>query len=287
MLMRKWFFMGFLMLLAAFSASATYISLATTVDLDKIVNATSPEANITIINEGDEPAYDVIVEPVSNQGLTAEQITMGNVNPNQTVVGTLKLNIPTDAIPGKYSMGLIIRYNDLNNYPFTFVTPLKFFYKTAVQSNVVGLLNEVELSGDEKKTLTLKLQNRDDKQHQLAIRLYTPNQIAVDGKERALTLAPSSETAVDFTVSSLGALPGGNFFVFAILDYDDDGKHYSVISGNGRILTAKERSYMGVLAPIIIVIVVVLVLLLIYLQLRQDKLVSPSKTKKAAPAKKK
>jgi hypothetical protein len=107
-----------------------------------------------------------------------------------------------------------------------------------------------------------------------------PNQIGVDQKEKTLTLNSNSETPVNFTVSSLGALPGGNYYVFTVLDYEEDGNHYSVIS-NGRILTSKERSYMGILAPIIVAIVVILVIALIYMQLRQEKPVKPVAEKPA------
>ncbi|MFH1126105.1 MAG: NEW3 domain-containing protein [Candidatus Altiarchaeota archaeon] len=276
MIMKKWGLLGVLALFLAAGVSATYISLSTAVNLDVIINTTSTEANITITNQGDEPAFDVIVEPTFPTGFTGEQINIGNINPNQTVVRTLKIGIPSDATPGRYSMGLLMRYNDVNSYPFTFVTPVKFFYKTAVQSNIWGSMNEVELSGDEKETLTLKIQNRDDKQRQVSIRLYAPNQIAVDEKDKSITLAPNSETTIDFTVSSIGALPGGDYFVFAILDYDEEGKHYSVPS-NGRIMTAKERSFMGLLAPVIVVIVLVLVVALLYLQLRQNQPVKAAK----------
>jgi uncharacterized membrane protein len=273
----KWGCIGFLMVLFAFSASATYISLSTTVDADRLVNTTSTRVNITMTNNGDEPAYDVVVEPMFDAGFTAEQLALGNVNPNQTVSGSIDLNISQDAAPGRYSMGFLIRYADVNNYPFTFVSPLKLSYLTMVQSNVVGLLNEVVLEGDAKSTMTLTVQNRDDKQHEVTVKLYTPNQIAVDGQERKITLAPKSESKVDFTVSSLGALPGGDFFVFAVLNYNEDSRHYSVMSSNGRITTAKAQSVMGVLAPFIIIIVVVLFIALIYLQLRKDKPVSPGK----------
>ncbi|MBM3309600.1 MAG: hypothetical protein FJY77_05030 [Candidatus Altiarchaeales archaeon] len=259
------------MLILPFCASATYISLSSSVDLERVVNTTTAEANLSITNNGDEPAYDVIVEPVSYMGFTAGQLTLGNIKPNETISGTIALTIPEDALPGRYSMGLMIRYNDLNNYPFTFVTPLRLFYKIAIQSNVVGLLSEVEIAGDREEVMTLKIQNRDDKPHDVTVKLYTPNQISVDEKEKKVTLRQSSETVVDFNVSSLGALPGGNFFVFATIDYDDDGKHYSVISSNGRILTTKERYIMGMLLPVIVGAIVILVVVIVYLQLKPKK----------------
>jgi len=276
----KWFLIGFMALLITVNVSAEFISLQSTIDMQQVVNDTSTEANITITNSGDEPAYDVIVEPMSNQGLASGEISLGTINPNQTVVGTLEISIPSDAKPGKYAMGVLIRYSDVQNYPFTFVTPLHLFYQKPVQSNVVGLLNEVELVGEEKKTLTLEIQNREDKEREVFVKLYTPNQIAVSGKEQTVTLLPSSKTNVEFVVSSLGALPGGNFYVFAVIDYDDDAIHYSVVSANGKILTSKPKAMMDSMTPLIVVVVVVLVLVLIYLQLRQDKPVKPAAKKK-------
>jgi len=283
----KWGCIGLLVFMLTLSASAEFISLSTNVDVDRLVNTTSTWVNITITNRGDEPAYDVIVEPAFDSGFSAEQIVLGNINPNQTVSGATQLSIASGAAPGRYSMAFLIRYADVNNYPFTFVSPLHFFYMTTVQSNVVGLLNvdSVELAGEKKAVMTLKIQNRDDKQHDVTIKLYTPNQIAVEGGEKTVTLAPKSESQVDFTVSSLGALPGGDFFVFAVLNYDEDGRHYAVTSSNGRIVTSKERSTMGILAPVILVIVVVLVIALVYLQLRKDKPVR-SPGKKTAASKK-
>lgn len=266
-----------LMLLFSVSSSATYISLTTTVDVERLVNSTTTYANITLVNEGDEPAYDVVVEPMPPHGFVVEQISLGNINPNQSSSGTFKVTIPDDALSGRYSIPILIRYADLNNYPFTFVTPMRLFYKIPVQSNIVCLLNEVELVGDGKETMKLEIQNRDEREHQVRVKLQTPNQIAVQEKERDITLPPSSETNLDFVVSSLGALPGGSFFVFATVDYDEDGKHYSVISGPGRITTSKERSLMGIIAPVIVVVVILLVLVLIYMQFRQEKPISPAK----------
>jgi hypothetical protein len=289
-MMKKLFCVCFLIAMLAFCASATYISLSSTVDLERVVNTTTAEANISITNRGDEPAYDVIVEPMSYMGFTAEQVTLGNINPNETVSGTIALTIPEDALPGRYSMGLMIRYNDLNNYPFTFVTPIRLFYKVAIQSNVVGLLSEVEIAGDREEVMTLKIQNRDDKPHDVTVKLYTPNQISVDEKEKTVTLRQSSETVVDFNLSSLGALPGGNFFVFATIDYDDNGKHYSVISSNGRIITSKERYIMGMLLPLIVCVIVVLLVLIVYLQLKpkaQAQIPVKAKEEKQAVVKKK
>lgn len=267
----KWFLTVFLVLLFSVSSSATYISLTTSIEMERLVNSTTTYANITLTNEGDEPAYDVIVEPLALAGFVIEQINLGNINPNQTVSGTFKVTLPESALPGRYSLSALIRYSDFNNYPFTFVTPMKFFYKTPVQSNIMCLLNEVELSGEGKETMKLNIKNLDDREHRVSVRLHTPNQIAVQEKERTLTLPPSSETNVDFVVSSLGALPGGSYFVFATLDYEEDGIHYSVTSSNGRVVTSKERSIMGMLAPVIVIVVVVLIVVLIYLQFRQGK----------------
>ncbi|MDD5111965.1 MAG: hypothetical protein PHG85_05425 [Candidatus Altiarchaeota archaeon] len=250
--------------------------------MQNVINTTIAQANITITNSGDEPAYDVIIEPLPNAlGITSNQISLGNILPNQSAYGMVQLNIPAEALPGRYAMGFMIRYNDLNNYPFTFVTPVKLFYKTAVQSNVVATLDEVELLGEEKKPMTLEIQNRDTVAHQVNIKLYTPNQISVENLERSETLAPSSKTKVEFTLSPLGALPGGNFFVFAVIDYDDNGQHYSV-SSNGRIITSKERSFMTTLAPFVIGLVILAFIALIYFQLRKDKPVkeAPKPTKK-------
>jgi hypothetical protein len=273
-------------MLTAFTASATYISLSTAVDMERVINQTSTSINVTITNEGDEPAYDVIVEPTSVGGFTIDQISLGNINPNQTVSGTVNMLIPSDSLPGKYVLGFLIRYNDMNGYPFTFVTPIRFNYKTSLQSNVVGFLNEVDLAGEEKKTLTLRIQNMDEKPHDATVRLYLPNQIVVEGgRERSMTLNPSSETKLDLQISPLGALPGGDYFIFATVDYVDGDKHYST-STNGRITTSKQRSLMGELAPYVIVVVLVLVIVILYLQLRKDKVVSSAGTAKAGKAKK-
>ena len=282
MVFRKLVFISFLMLITASFVSATYISLSSSVDLERIVNSTVAEANISIFNDGDEPAYDVIVEPISYQGINAEQVMLGTINPNSTAVGTITLQVDENSVPGKYAIGLLIRYNDLNNYPFTFVTPVTFFYQTPVQSNVVGLLNELEIAGDETQEMILTIQNRDYKPHDVTIKLYTPNQISVDEAEKKITLQQSSESTVTFQVSSLGALPGGNFFVFATIDYEEDGMHCSAISSNGRIITAKERSFMGMLVPLIIVVVAVLIVVLIITQLRSSK---PGAAKKNIPRK--
>lgn len=258
-----------LLLFIPLNAGATYISLSSTTDTERIVNATSTEVNITVTNLGDEPAYDLIVDPIYSRGLTGEQVSLGNINPNQTSAGTIKLSIPANAAPGRYSMGLLIRYNDQNDYPFSFVTLVKFFYKTPVQANVVGLLDEVTLPVTGRETMHLKIQNRDDKPHEAVVHLYTPNQIAVVEKEKTITLAPSSETTVDFVVSSVGALPGANYFVFATIDYDENGNHYSVISSEGRILTTAGGSSianlccLGIAGPMLITILIALGILLL------------------------
>jgi hypothetical protein len=267
------------MILFSVSSSATYISLTSTVDMERLVNSTVAYANITLVNSGDEPAYEVVVEPMPPKDFVAEQISMGNINPNQTSIGTFKLTIPEDAIPGSYSVPILIRYADLNNYPFTFVTHLRFFYQLPLQSNILCVLptDEIELVGENKATMQLKIQNQDEVEHQVTVKLHTPNQIAVQEKERVITLPASSETKLDFVISPLGALPGGSFFVFATVDYEEDGRHYSVISTPGRITTSKETPWVSMIAPVIAVVVILLVLVLIYMQFRKEKPISPAK----------
>ena len=240
-------------------ASAKYITLTNTVTIERVIAGDSTTVNVSLVNTGDEAAYDVQLSLLTPDGITSTQMNLGKVDPSMPQKGTFDVNLSNGIAPGKYSVAILTEYKDANGYPFSSVTPNYLVLKDSRSSQMAGTIQEISLGNKETQTITLDMRNMDSKDHAITIRLYAPKELKIDAEEKTMTISARSEAKSDYSISSFGALPGSSYVVFASLDYDDGGVHYSsTASGIVKVVEQKDFLNFSGLLPIAALAVIVL-----------------------------
>jgi len=255
------------------SVSARYITLSHKVTMERIIQEDKTTVNITLLNSGDEPAYDVQLSLLLPEGVSSEPIFLGELDPNMPKNGTFDIKINSDVIPGRYSMAILTDYKDANGYPFSSVLPKSLILKEFKSSQISGRISGITLGDKEIKKLTLELRNMDQRGHNLKIKLFIPRELKADNEEKSLVLNAREEKKINFDISSFGALPGSNYVVFASLDYEDSGIHYSstamgivkVVEGR-TVQSESEEIPFGVVFWILTISFIVLLSVFLYLK---------------------
>jgi len=255
------------------SVSARYITLSHKVTMERIIQEDKTTVNITLLNSGDEPAYDVQLSLLLPEGVSSEPIFLGELDPNMPKSGTFDIKINSDVIPGRYSMAILTEYKDANGYPFSSVLPKSLILKEFKSSQISGRISGITLGDKETKKLTLELRNMDQRDHNLKIKLFIPRELKADNEEKSLVLNAREEKKINFDISSFGALPGSNYVVFASLDYEDSGIHYSstamgivkVVEGR-TVQSESEEIPFGVVFWILTISFIVLLSVFLYLK---------------------
>jgi hypothetical protein len=238
------------------SSSAKYITMSPlSIDMEPIVSGDKTTVNVTMSNTGDEAAYDVELSLMLPSGMRSNQIAMGKMDPNLPQKGTFNLELDPSAKPGKYAIALLTEYKDANYYPFSSVAPQYMVIKETRSSQISGKINELEI-GDkgQVRKLALELRNLDTADHRISVRIFAPKELKVTPMETSMNLPARGESKTELDISSFGALKGSTYVVFAAMEYDDSGAHYSsTASGMVKVVEQKDAiSFSGWLLPAVI-----------------------------------
>jgi uncharacterized membrane protein len=198
------------------------------------------------------------------KGFSSDKVYLGVMTNGTSNVVQLKLNASDEVLSGEYYMNLMVQYADANGYPFSMVNPMKIVYKKPVQSRVTGLMQKVEISGDESKVMKLVLNNNDDVSRDVVVSLNAPNEVSVDSSVRQASIPAKGGVELEFQVSSMGALPGSKYVVYAVIDYSDQ-VHYSTAVRSSVEIT--EKKTLPVWVPVLVL--AALVLVVVYMQLNK------------------
>lgn len=265
-------FCVFILLISALTgfASATYIQLSTQITVENMVNDSSTEINVSIINHGDESASDVQLSLSSPQGFqTSDSIPLGILKPNVTYGGTFRVNIDDKTTPGRYVFVLITRYADMNGYPFSGVAPVSLVYKKDAPKLVHATISNLELPEKDTQKLTLSIRNLDNSDHTVNVKLFLPGELKSDEAEKEVYVKSKEEKQMEFPVSTFGALPGSSYPVLAAISFEDSQLHYSSMAAS-TIRIVKQKSIFTLPSnQTLIAIVVVLILILVYYQFKK------------------
>ncbi len=247
-------------------ASATFISITTTVSSENVVQNNETLVNLTIVNSGDEPAHDVFVSLITPKGLDSNELFPGKLNPNEPYTGEFKINIDESVTLGAYTLGVITDYKDANGYPFSAISTFSLVIKKPTFSKVRADVSEITLGDKGAKDLRLSIRNFDDKSHSIEVKLFLPRELKSDKEKETVVIDKKSDEEISFSISSFGARPGSNYVVFATIDYGEEGLHYSSSSsGVIHVVEGKE----GIPSWIPIAVVVILILIFIVYQVRK------------------
>jgi len=247
-------------------ANATYITLQNTMSVERIISSGESTVNVSLMNSGDEAANGVQISLQLPGGFKAEPIFLGRMDPNVPQEASFKLTIDQTLAPGIYPIALLTEYKDANGYQFSSVTPNYLVLKEARSSQVDATVSQVEVgSKGEVKKITVTLRNMDQKDHEVKIRMYAPKELKIEPMEAALTAKARESPKTDFDISSFGALPGSSYVVFASVEYDDGGIHYtSTASGLVKVVEQKDAFSLRNEWIAIIVVAVLLIAVVVF-----------------------
>ncbi len=244
------------------SVSATFISITNTISMETVARDNETPVNLTIVNSGDEPAYDVLVSLITPGGLDSNELFPGRLNPDEPYTGELKIKIDENVTPGTYTLGVITDYKDANGYPFSAISTFSLVIKKPTFSRVTARIPEITLSDKETKDLKLSIRNFDDKPHSIQVELLLPRELRSDREKKTLVIDKKSDEEISFRLSSFGALPGSNYLIFATINYEEEGSHYSS-SFSGIVHVVEQRGFnMPSWLPIAIVVILILIFIL-------------------------
>jgi len=208
------------LLLVSF-AYADYITIETNVESQVEGNILNNEVKIT--NLGDEYAFNVraslILGGNDYKSITKETLSVGE---------SFKFNKSTEIpylIKGTYPLITKVDYQDSNNYPFQALSVSSFNLINITISNVEVRLENTKLS--DKGTLNLLILNKDNKEKDIIITLYASEEIEIVNTPIITKL--KNNLKLNFDLERANALSGSNYAVFAVVEYDENNKHFTSI----------------------------------------------------------
>lgn len=228
-------------------ANASYITLETAI-------ATSPSSvSVSITNKGDEPAYNVQPSLISPVAASSDAKQRLEINEKQTSMFDIELS---DSLPGTYPVILNIDYADANNYPFSAIATSTLVNKVATSPGLIMVLEPIKLSDSNKLKLSVK--NLDDYKKDIKIKIIVPKELTVEDSKQ-LSLEARSSGKLSFKIEDFSARPESTYAVFAVAEYDKDGKHYTSIT------SSPVKIVKGLNIPISILSISLAALLIIYI----------------------
>ncbi len=228
-------------------AGASYITLETAI-------VTNPNSiSVSITNKGDEPAYNV--QPSLLSPIVASIAVKQRLEINEKQTSMFDIELP-DALPGTYPVILNIDYADANNYPFSAIATSTFINKESTNPGLIMALEPIKLSGSNKLKLSVK--NLDDYKKDIEIMIIAPKELTVEDRKQ-LSLKARASDKPSFKIEDFSARPDSTYAVFAIAEYDKDGRHYTSITSS----TVKIVKRLNI--PISILSISLAVLLVIYI----------------------
>jgi hypothetical protein len=214
---------------------------------------------VSITNKGDEPAYNVhpsLISPIAASSDTKQRL---EINEKLTVSFSID---QSGSLPGTYPVILNIDYADANNYPFSAIATSTWVNKVATSPGLIMALEPIKLSGSNKLKLSIK--NLDNYKKDIEIKIIAPKELTVE-ESRQSSLEARSSSKLSFKIEDFSARPDSTYAIFAVAEYDKDGKHYTSIT------SSPVKIVKGLNIPISILSVSLAVLLIVYIAYKLRK----------------
>ena len=221
--------------LSAAVSHAKYITIDTRVQTE--LQGDKLTISVELTNRGDEPAYNLMVSIEigrhSQAGKPVEKLEADEVSMSQ-----FNLDISFDK-PGTYPLITRIDFTDVNQYPFSFLSLTDLIYGEGGPPKIVAKIKPLEMAKEGKLHLTVKNLDADEKE--VDVRLIVPKEISPKDGLHVLKLEPLAEQTLDFPVSNSSALVGADYAIYALMSYEDKGRHYfTSASGSIKIIEKKK-----------------------------------------------
>ncbi len=210
-------------------SSATYITI--NAQLPEIsTDAGNATAKFTVSNTGDEAAYSVLTSLISTDGLESQPLFVDKLMPGQQIDTSFTVNVTRGLIDGRYPLVIITEYADANNYPFSAVSTSFITYKQRTASDLTGGFEEMQVAKGRTANMKLKIINRGASEKNVTLGIFVPKELAAGGYAKVLRLKGDEQKTMGVEMSSLSALQGSTYTIFAVMEYELGGKHYSSVA---------------------------------------------------------
>lgn len=178
--------------------------------------------SVEVTNNGDEPAYyvtgNVEVGGHSKVGDTREILDV-----KESFKIKFDFKLPFDK-PGNYPVLIRVDFADGNQYPFSALSLRHINYGEAISPRIFGKMDPLQIA--KKGKVRLKLKCLDEKEKALTVRLILPKEISTSDPVRKIEFKPGKEEDISFRISNFSALVGANYPIYALMEYEDEEKHY-------------------------------------------------------------
>jgi len=198
------------------------ISIQTTTNT-KMVEG-KPVLEVTVRNSGDEAAANVrVIAELLDQKVSSTtwpQIAAG---------GHETTSISFEKLPekqGRYPVVILTEFADLNMYPFSAVTIASLEAGAQSTTQIMAKI-EGKKSG---KYLDLTLKNLDSFRKQISLKIVAAKELNVEPAQLKIELSPYEIKTFRINVSNFSALPGATYPIYAVIEYEDDVRHSSLVA---------------------------------------------------------
>jgi len=255
-----------LIVLVSFNAAtASFISITT--DIKGVaVDGNQGVSRLSVVNRGDEAAFDTSVSFHLQEGFTAEEVFIGRLDPNIPFETEIVVKTPAGALPGVYPAAASVNYRDANSYPFSAVTPFNIVNSRQTTTAIFAVLDEVSVSESRGAELKLTVKNPDPVDRNANVMLYLPRELEAEKYSKKLFLPARGNAELEFEVSSFSALPGSSYAVFAAIGFEENGMMHATFA-RGTITIVEEQPLVSNSA--LKAVLAVLVLIFLALQFRR------------------
>lgn len=230
-----------LMVLLSTSASASFISISTTIATEQIIRGRQTWVNVTLENGGDEPAYNVRLHLMLPNGFHAEPAYVGTLPPYKPIDSSFSVTVDDGTQNGTYPLILNVEYTDANGYPFSTLSPRIIAYNIPTPMKVYARLQNIALFENRKANASVLLRNMDSREHELSVRIYLPNELKTDNEYANVKLLGRSEAEVNFEVESFGAIPNSTYVITVSADFEEDDLRHTVLGGGMITILPKDE----------------------------------------------
>lgn len=252
------------MLLFGPYVEGSFISIETDTKTTIIENRLKVE--IVVSNRGDEAAFNVVASVDLDGERKVSEIKMKlGVNESFPVEFSYDLKLE---MAGRYPLVVTIDYADANMYPFSAISLALFSYKEVVSPNILCKVDNIEITRKGKMNLTIK--NLDKNKKDVRVRLALSKELTITNPIQKVVLSPNSEAEVRFDVVNFSALEGSNYPGLAILEYDENERHFSYVS-RGLVKIVPEKKFVVKYKWFIIAFISILLVVFFILQFARKK----------------
>lgn len=202
---------------------ATLLRIDTSVNLKVDVTGKALLAEIVATNSGEEPAFHAQIS-VTAAGKTKNSPIVEQLPVKEKISCSFAFPLPS-LRPGRYPFITVVSYLDMNQYPFSAPTLTAFTHGESSFPDLFPSAGTEHLTLSRKGTLPITLTNLGEQARDCTVWLLLPREITYHPKTLPVSIPPLQKKSARISLENFSALPGSTYPLYAVLEYDDHGRH--------------------------------------------------------------